>query len=162
MNPFDFLQNYEFLSENRNNCHGVASKIWVAYRLIADSLCVEIERTEKTRLTHEVTKVVRGWNGLQNKNTRVMVKVKNLHNTGDRKPKNYTSWKEFWKAKKGYWPNDCSAYDCNGPADVGAHVKKVDSYDNKWYIVPLCSGCNKRTDTFEVSESRLVPVNDND
>lgn len=114
------------------------------------------------RPSNEVTKVVRGWNGLQNKNTRVMVKVKNLHNTGDRKPKNYTSWKEFWKAKKGYWPNDCSAYDCDGPAEVGAHVKKADSSDNKWYIVPLCSGCNKRTDTFEVPEFRLVPVNDND
>ena len=121
----------------------------------------------KTKLTivnptYGVTKVVRGWNGLQNLNSCKMVKVKNLHSTSDRKPKNYSSWKEFWKAKKGYWPNECSAGDCSGSADVGAHVKKVNSDDNKWYIVPLCSGCNNRTDEFNVPEFRLVPVNDND
>ncbi len=92
----------------------------------------------------------------------VMVKVKNLHNTSDRNPKNYSTWKEFWKAKKGYWPDDCSASDCAKSAEVGAHVKKVGSSDNSWYIVPLCSGCNKRTDEFDVPEYRLVPVNDKD
>lgn len=71
MDSFYFLQKYEVLSENRNNCHAMASKTGVAYRLIAESLCVETERTEKARLTNEVTKVVRGWNGLQNKNTPV-------------------------------------------------------------------------------------------
>ena len=91
-----------------------------------------------------------------------MVKVKNLHNTSDRKPKNYSTWKEFWEAKKCYWPDDCSASDCNASAEVGAHVKKVGSSDNSWYIVPLCSGCNKRNDEFEVPEYRLVPVNDKD
>ena len=69
MNSLCFLQKYEVLSDNRNNCHGIASKTGVAYRLIAESLYVETERTEKARLTNEVTKVVRGWNGLQNKNT---------------------------------------------------------------------------------------------
>lgn len=91
-----------------------------------------------------------------------MVKVINLHNTGDRKPKNYSTWKEFWKAEKGFWPGTCSASDCAESAEVGAHVKKVGSSDNRWYIVPLCSGCNKRTDEFDVSENRLVPVNDKD
>lgn len=43
---------------------------------------------------------------------------------------------------------------------VGAHVQKAYSIDQKWYIVPLCSSCNQRTDTFEVYET-LVPVPSN-
>ena len=91
-----------------------------------------------------------------------MVKIKNLHGTSDREPKNYDTWKEFWAAKMGYWPSYCSANYCCDSADVGAHVKKADSNDNRWYIVPLCYGCNKRADIFEVPEDDLVPVNNND
>jgi hypothetical protein len=29
---------------------------------------------------------------------------------------------------------------------VGGHVKKVDSNDNKWYIIPLCRSCNAKED----------------
>jgi hypothetical protein len=31
----------------------------------------------------------------------MFVKVKNLHNTGDRKPVGCNSWLEFWEAKSG-------------------------------------------------------------
>lgn len=91
-----------------------------------------------------------------------MIKVINLHGTTGRKPKNYETWKDFWISKKGYWPSYCSASGCWQVAEVGAHVKKVDSLDNRWYIVPLCLGCNQRTDTFWVDENLLVPVNGND
>lgn len=89
------------------------------------------------------------------------VLVKNLSGTGSERysdPHGYSSWKEFWKANKGYWPSICSAKDCYKPAEVGAHVKKVYG-GNQWYIVPLCSGCNHRTDSFYVEESMLVPIN---
>ena len=56
------------------------------------------------------------------------VLVKNLSGTGSERysdPHGYSSWKEFWKANKGYWPSICSARGCYKPAEVGAHVKKV-------------------------------------
>lgn len=54
----------------------------------------------------------------------------------------------------------CSASGCIKTDLVGAHVQKAYSTDQKWYIVPLCSSCNQRTDTFEVYET-LVPVPSN-
>ena len=89
-----------------------------------------------------------------------MVKVKNLHNTSDRVPNGYSSWKDYWKAKKGYWPSTCSAYGCSKPAVLGGHVKKVNSSDNRWFIVPLCSDHNNDHDAeFYVPDEMLVPVN---
>ena len=54
----------------------------------------------------------------------------------------------------------CSASGCIKTDLVGAHVQKAYSIDQKWCIVPLCSSCNQRTDTFEVYET-LVPVPSN-
>lgn len=42
----------------------------------------------------------------------------------------------------------------------GCHVQKVDSTDQKWYIVPLCDACNHRTDEPNVNVT-LVSVADN-
>lgn len=35
-------------------------------------------------------------------------------------------------------------------------MKKVDSTDNSWYLLPLCDSCNKLEDAFEKKE--LIPV----
>lgn len=87
-----------------------------------------------------------------------MILVKNLNGTGDNLPNGYSSWKDFWIAKKGYWPNKCSAYGCYGRAELGAHVIKVNGNDKSWYIVPLCFSHNKTDSSFYVDESMLVPV----
>jgi len=90
-----------------------------------------------------------------------MVKVKNLNGTGDRVPNGYASWLDYWEAKSGQKATKCMRVNCSvtGRTNlVGAHVKKVDSSDNKWYIVPLCQADNKRTDEFYVYEP-LVPIN---
>lgn len=90
-----------------------------------------------------------------------MVKVKNLHNTSGRVPNGYSSWKDYWQKKKGYWPKFCSVNDCLELATLGGHVKKVGASDNSWYIVPLCSKHNNDHDAeFFVPESMLVPVNE--
>ena len=73
------------------------------------------------------------------------------------KPSGYASWLDYWKAITGKNPHFCSASGCIKTDLVGAHVQKAYSTDQKWYIVPLCSSCNQRTDTFEVYET-LVPV----
>ena len=74
-----------------------------------------------------------------------MSKYKNLHGTSDRNPPNgYISWKEYVIGKLGYWPSTCSCIGCNSVPTVGAHVIKVDSYDRRWYIAPLCSYHNNQ------------------
>ena len=76
------------------------------------------------------------------------------------KPKGYDSWLEYWKAHTRLNPYYCSADNCLGTDLVGAHVQKAYSDDKSWYIVPLCSSCNKRTDSFNVN-AKLVPVPSN-
>lgn len=45
-------------------------------------------------------------------------------------------------------------------ADVGAHVKKVGTYDNSWYIVPLCYYHNNQFgEELDVVDSFLEPIN---
>ncbi|MBO5633088.1 MAG: hypothetical protein J5965_28855 [Aeriscardovia sp.] len=76
------------------------------------------------------------------------------------KPRGYNSWLDYWKAQTGETPYYCSANNCWGSNLVGAHVQKAYSNDHSWYIVPLCTSCNQRTDTFNVNAT-LVPVPSN-
>jgi len=90
-----------------------------------------------------------------------VMKVKNLYKTGKYRPDGYDSWVDYWESLSGILANRCACHNCNviGKENLkGAHVKKVDNPDNKWYIIPLCDSCNKRTDEFYVFDL-LVPVN---
>lgn len=90
-----------------------------------------------------------------------MALVKNLNGTSDNNPPaGYVSWREWWEVKKGRKFSTCSRSDCSKSAEVGAHVQKVGP-SNKWYIVPLCKGCNneKKDLVFEVRDEDLEPIN---
>ena len=93
-----------------------------------------------------------------------MIKVKNVNGSSRfASPAGYDSWLEYWedKSRKTAWR--CSATDCHlrGRENlIGAHVQKVYGTDKSWYIVPLCRGCNTRTDEFYVDET-LIPVPSN-
>ena len=63
-------------------------------------------------------------------------------------PRGYNSWLEYWEKQSG-------RHDL-----VGAHVQKVNSADQSWYITPICKSCNSRTDEFDVCWP-LVPVPSN-
>lgn len=76
------------------------------------------------------------------------------------KPNGYSSWLDYWKAQTGENPYICSEVDCSNTGLVGAHVQKAYGSDRNWYIVPLCSSCNQRTDIFNVCRT-LVPVPSN-
>lgn len=76
------------------------------------------------------------------------------------KPTRHSSWLAYWEEKAGYKALFCTASGCIKTNLVGAHVQKVNSSDKSWYIVPLCTGCNQRTDDFEVNTT-LVPVPSN-
>lgn len=87
--------------------------------------------------------------------------VKNVNGSGRYSASSgYSSWLEYWEDKVGKEVAYCGAKGCMGTGLVGAHVQKAYSNDNKWYNVPLCRNCNKRTDTFEVVYP-LVPVPSN-
>ena len=74
-----------------------------------------------------------------------LVSVKNLNGTQDNEP------------PLGY-DKQCS--NCGTDENlVGAHVKKVNSNDNKHYIVPLCKKCNNLRNKTFIIYSELVPVN---
>lgn len=94
----------------------------------------------------------------------MITRVKNVNGSSRfANPAGYDSWLDYWEDKSGKTAKRCSATDCHllGRSNlIGAHVQKVNSYDNKWYIVPLCRGCNNRTDEFYVEET-LVPVPSN-
>ena len=93
-----------------------------------------------------------------------MIKVKNVNGSSRfSSPAGYNTWLDYWEAKSGKTASRCSATDCHQSGRwnlVGAHVQKVYGYDNRWYIVPLCRGCNTRTDEFYVDET-LVPAPSN-
>lgn len=91
------------------------------------------------------------------------IEVKNLKGTGKYKAynKGYTSWKDYWIANNNTGNKWflCAVDGCNKTASDGAHVKKVGSVDNSWYILPMCHSHNMKEDEiFDVDESYLVPV----
>ena len=91
----------------------------------------------------------------------MIVKVKNLNNTGDNNPPSgFDSWLDWWEDKKCRLARKCSNTNCNGDAEVGAHVKYVD-YNNQWFITPLCKKCNNMSSDieFSVSTNDLEPIN---
>lgn len=80
------------------------------------------------------------------------MKWKNINNTSDRRvPSGYNSWLDFYEQKSGKSAKVCKVKDCTSSAADGAHVKKVNSSDNSWYIVPLCRSHNHDGDEFELN-----------
>ncbi|GMO12043.1 MAG: hypothetical protein Ta2D_13980 [Rickettsiales bacterium] len=86
-----------------------------------------------------------------------LIKVKNLKGTSDNNAPS-GSWIKDWERVSGKKATKCSY--CGSISNlVGAHIKKVDSIDNDWYIVPFCSSCNQTEKEFLVDSSLLVSVN---
>ena len=72
-------------------------------------------------------------------------------------PPGYDSWLDFWEKKKGKKVYLCKAYNCRNDVKVGGHDYKV-GVGGKEYILPLCSPCNNKDESFYASEDDLVPV----
>lgn len=72
------------------------------------------------------------------------------------KAKGYDSWEEYWEANaNGSFPKVCQNVDCDGKAEVCAHVKSVLG-ERKWYIVPLCKKCNHPTNTKTLTTGKML------
>jgi len=94
-----------------------------------------------------------------------MIKVKNINGSAfySKPPKGYDSWLDYWEQQTGLIAKECHKLGCRITGRdnlVGAHVIKADSVDRHYYIVPLCKGCNNRTDEFYVF-GPLVPCPSN-
>ena len=99
-----------------------------------------------------------------------IVRVKHLSGSSKWKPKEFESWKDFWKSKKNEkekWPEGKFVCDCckqEREIFVGAHV--IDDKGKK-YIYPVCDSCNttygegkKVSPSFYAQKSFLVPFNE--
>ena len=67
-------------------------------------------------------------------------------------------WEKFNSAGQSK-PYLCPA--CGSPfVEVGAHVQKFGSFDDKWYIVPLCKACNNKSSStiLDIGNCSLAPA----
>ncbi len=84
------------------------------------------------------------------------MKVNNIDGTSDNSC-NCGSWLDHWENYSGQsMPTYCSEKNCTKKPEVGAHVQKDSSYDKDWYIIPLCSGHNKKATSLEVVDSVVL------
>lgn len=88
------------------------------------------------------------------------LEVFNLKGTSKNKATCCGSWIAHHKKHAPKSKNCCSVKGCSGVAEVGAHVQ-LERKDNRWWIVPMCKGCNKRDDeTLELNKGvYLVSAN---
>ena len=70
--------------------------------------------------------------------TLVKYKVHNLQEGNRPAPTGYRSWIDYWEKATGQKALLCREIGCLKQATDGAHVQLDDSYDNRWYIVPMC------------------------
>lgn len=68
------------------------------------------------------------------------------------------SWLDHWKRFSGQpLPPYCQQSTCYEKPEVGAHVQKSASTDQKWYIVPLCKTHNSKTgESIEIMGSSVL------
>lgn len=90
------------------------------------------------------------------------MKVTNINGTSDNIC-SCGSWLKHWKKYNMAGQNIpyiCPACGQN-LTEVGAHVKKYNSSDDSWYIVPLCKSCNNKSSSavLEIGNCALASAN---
>jgi hypothetical protein len=71
------------------------------------------------------------------------MKVKNLN--GSTSSMSGSSWLALWEKLSGQTAIMCYAESCMKSPTVGGQVQKHSSSDTRWYVIPLCEDCNKKT-----------------
>ena len=81
------------------------------------------------------------------------MKVRNIEGTSQNACK-CGSWLDHWKKFSGGSSQPgCSVDRCSKTPVVGAHVQKHSSTDKSWYIIPLCTTHNQKSDALIVVDS---------
>ncbi len=101
------------------------------------------------------------------------MKIKNVKGSSKiskKPPLPYTTWLDYWESKANFKLQEGVKYTCPACGKSfyrkdfdGCHVQKADDKnDISWYIIPLCSSCNQKSnDIFDVDGDLLVPVPSN-
>ena len=89
-----------------------------------------------------------------------MSKIRNINGTSDNNEYcKCGSWIKHWnKYVETRLPGKCIVVGCKNDDVVGAHVKKVDSQDDDWYIASLCRGHNNASseDVLDIYSFKLL------
>ncbi len=87
------------------------------------------------------------------------MKIKNINGTSQSTCA-CGSWLKHWEKFSGQTAEYCPVAGCSNKDLAGAHVQKAEGWDDKWYILPLCSAHNQSQTELVVSGTyRLVPAN---
>ena len=120
----------------------------------------------------------------ESQRTSSSVRVVNAEGTGGEKPDNETSWRKYWEDRTGKNLDDllpsrkgkyqCPCHDHHEKGDdgyvemndiCGCHMQKVTKegkqISTKMFIAPMCRGCNKRKDIFDMPKKFLIELQNN-
>lgn len=93
------------------------------------------------------------------------MRVKNINGTSGRTCA-CGSWLNHWRRyayRSRILRPRCAEWQCPEWATVGAHVQRVNYFDGRWYIVPLCNEHNQqKAGTMEVGSTPLISANINE
>lgn len=99
------------------------------------------------------------------------MKIKNIKGSSKvspNPPHGYDSWLDYWEKNFGWSFDPTKYYKCPSCGRLflrkkfdGCHVQKVDSTDQKWYIIPLCDSCNHIKEEPDVEVRLLIDVPSN-
>ena len=91
------------------------------------------------------------------------MKITNINGTSDTNCK-CGSWLNHWiNYSRQNLPTYCPVLGCSEKPELGDHVQKANSYDRKWYIIPLCKTHNRASGILEISDTiNLVSANKNE
>ncbi len=83
--------------------------------------------------------------------------VFNINGTGDNVC-SCGSWLAHWNNYSGQvLPAYCPEKKCRQKPEVGAHVQKARSGDDRWYIIPLCKAHNGETgESLDISDTVVL------
>lgn len=88
-----------------------------------------------------------------------MARIKNINGTSQNKC-SCGSWLKHWEKFSGQTTSFCIEKSCINKDLVGAHVQKANSFDSKWYIIPLCNKHNQSNGELEIIDTyKMVSAN---
>ena len=90
----------------------------------------------------------------------MLYRVHNLQEGYRPAPTGYSSWIEYWEKATECKARLCHVTNCFSQATDGAHVQLDNSYDDGWYIVPMCHFHNCQFGAHFTVEGPLVSTTD--
>ena len=87
-----------------------------------------------------------------------MIRVRNIKGTSNNRC-NCDSWISHWEKYARRKPKFCSEINCMNRKLFGAHIQRVDSESNEWFIIPLCAAHNNSKEILRINKTNFVSAN---